>query len=83
MKNALLMAAVSILVFGSGSALASETSPNGGMSTSASCAQASNSQTALAQLVRRPSPSDCYIECAPERSDGDYSRCYNECMRRR
>ena len=76
MKNALLMAAVFMI---SGSAFAFESS-----SSAAACAQGSQKKTAFEQMIQRPSPSDCYFECQPERGgDGDYSRCYNECMRRR
>lgn len=40
----------------------------------------------LALFARRPSATDCYLECKPAsggNSGNSYTKCFNACMRRR
>jgi hypothetical protein len=49
-------------------------------------AYAGEAQTFLANLLQRPNPSDCYLECKPQSGGGNgdgFTKCYNECMNRR
>jgi hypothetical protein len=56
------------------------------MMMASTSAFAGEAQTMLANLLQRPSPSDCYLECKPMSGGGNgdgFTKCYNECMSRR